>query len=151
MGRPGLIDGPFALLLGASTDLGPSHRDDTQLTAALRDATQPQDLVGWAHEQGLSVHWRPGDNWAIVEGNAENVASAFDVEVHDSNQPGRHTNPHPQHRPLTQRLRLRAGHERLQHVIQCCPSTDSNEAKHAQTLGRNSDSPRSVSSYSPFA
>jgi kumamolisin len=40
-------------------------------------------LVGWAHEQGLSVHWRPGDNWAIVEGNAENVASAFDVEVHD--------------------------------------------------------------------
>ena len=41
---PALIGGPFALLLGASTDLGPSHRDDTQLTVALRDSAQPAQL-----------------------------------------------------------------------------------------------------------
>ena len=27
--------------------------------------------MGWAGEHGLSVRWRPGDNWAIVEGEAE--------------------------------------------------------------------------------
>ena len=78
-----MIGGPFALLLGASTDLGPSHRDDTQLTVALRDSTQPDALVGWARGQGLSVRWRPGDEWAVVEGAAEGRGTAFDVEVHD--------------------------------------------------------------------
>ena len=77
------IGGPYALLLGASTDLGPSHRDDAQLTVALHDSTRPEALVGWAQGQGLSVRWRPGDNWAIVEGAAENVGSAFGVQVHD--------------------------------------------------------------------
>ena len=80
---PAMISGPFALLLGASTDLGPSHRDDTQLTVALRDSAQPERLVGWASGQGLSVRWRPGHNWAVVEGDAEKVGSAFGVEVHD--------------------------------------------------------------------
>ena len=80
---PDMISGPFALLLGASTDLGQSHRDDTQLTVALRDSRQPEQLVGWAHGQGLSVRWRPGHNWAVVEGDAEKVGSAFGVEVHD--------------------------------------------------------------------
>ena len=78
-----MIGGPFALLLGASTDLGPSHRDDTQVTVALRDTAQPKRLVGWARGQGLSVRWRPGHNWAVVEGDAEKVGSAFGVEVHD--------------------------------------------------------------------
>ena len=78
-----VISGPFALLLGASTDLGPSHRDDTQLTVALRDSTPPVRLVGWARGRGLSVRWQPGHDWAVVEGEAEKVGSAFDVEVHD--------------------------------------------------------------------
>jgi kumamolisin len=80
---PGLIGGPFALLLGASTDLGPSHRDDTQLTAELRDSKRPNELVGWAQGQGLSVRWQPGKNWAVVEGQADKVGSAFGVQVHD--------------------------------------------------------------------
>lgn len=79
----GLIGGPYALMLGASTDLGPSHRDDTQLTAELRDSTQPIHLVGWARSQGLSVRWQPGKNWAVIEGDAQKVGSAFGVEVHD--------------------------------------------------------------------
>ncbi len=29
------------------------------------------------------MRWRPGEDWAVVEGAAENVANAFDVEVHD--------------------------------------------------------------------
>ena len=33
--------------------------------------------------QGLSVRWRPGHDWAVLEGAAENLAAAFDVEVHD--------------------------------------------------------------------
>ena len=80
---PGLIGGPFALLLGASTDLGPSHREDTQLTAELRDSKRPKELVGWAQGQGLSVRWQPGKNWAVVEGQADKVGSAFGVQVHD--------------------------------------------------------------------
>ena len=79
----GMVSGPFALLLGASTDLGPSHRDDTQLTVELRDSARPTRLVGWARGQGLSVRWQPGKNWAVVEGEADKVGSAFDVEVHD--------------------------------------------------------------------
>lgn len=80
---PALIGGPFALLLGASTDLGPSHRDDTQLTVALRDTARPDQLVGWARNKGLSVRWRPGHDWAVIEGHAEKVGNAFGVEVHD--------------------------------------------------------------------
>ncbi len=80
---PGLINGPYALMLGASTDLGPSHRDDTQLTAELRDTTQPIQLVGWARDQGLSVRWQPGKNWAVIESDAPKVGSAVGVEVHD--------------------------------------------------------------------
>ncbi len=80
---PGLISGPFALMLGASTDLGPSHRDDAQLTVELRDSAQPVQLAGWARGQDLSVRWQPGHDWAIVEGEAQKVGSAFGVEVHD--------------------------------------------------------------------
>lgn len=80
---PRMISGPFALLLGASTDLGPSQRDDTQLTVELRDSTRPARLVGWARGQGLSVRWQPGKNWAVVEGGADRLGSAFGVEVHD--------------------------------------------------------------------
>jgi kumamolisin len=80
---PAVIGGPFALLLAASTDLGPSHREDTQLTVALRDSTRPERLVDWSRSHGLSVRWRPGDNWAIVEGGAERLGDAFAVPVHD--------------------------------------------------------------------
>jgi kumamolisin len=80
---PALIGGPFALLLASSTDLGPSHRTDAQLTAALRDAMRPVALVDWAGGHGLSVRWRPGDNWAIVEGAATDLANAVAVAVHD--------------------------------------------------------------------
>lgn len=80
---PGSVGGPYALLLGASTDLGPSHRDDTQLTVELRNSKQPHQLVGWARGQGLDVRWQPGDNWAVVAGKADKVGSAFDVEIHD--------------------------------------------------------------------
>jgi kumamolisin len=82
-GGAGLIGGPYASLLASSTDLGPSHRSDTQLTVALRDSQRPDALFGWADDNGLSVRWRPGVSWAVVEGAAENVAKAFDVEVHD--------------------------------------------------------------------
>ena len=77
------ISGPYASLLESSIDLGPARTDHVQLTAALRVATRPYLLMGWAQHQGLSVRWRPGDTWAILEGAATAVAGAFDVEVHD--------------------------------------------------------------------
>ncbi len=80
---PGQIDGPFASLLSASTDLGPARGQHVQLTAALHDRTRPDALMGWAGEHGLSVDWRPGDDWAIIEGKPENVSRALEVEVHD--------------------------------------------------------------------
>jgi kumamolisin len=77
------IAGPYSYLLASSTDLGPSHRANTQLTAALRDPVRPEALFGWADNNGLVVRWKPGEDWAILEGAAEEVASAFGVEVHD--------------------------------------------------------------------
>jgi kumamolisin len=79
----GAIAGPYASLLASSADLGPSHRADTQLTAALNSSNRPDALFGWAHQHGLAVRWRPGEQWAIVEGAAEKVADAFGVDVHD--------------------------------------------------------------------
>ncbi len=80
---PQTIAGPLARLLGASTDLGPSRVGDTQLTAELSEAQRPVALTGWAEERGLSVRWRTGDRWAIVEGAAQKVGRAFGVDVHD--------------------------------------------------------------------
>ncbi|MCW2556358.1 MAG: putative protease [Mycobacterium sp.] len=77
------IGGPFALLLAASTDLGPARGDHVQLTAALQRPTSPDALIDWAGEHGLSVRWQPGEDWAIVEGGPESVSRALEVEVHD--------------------------------------------------------------------
>jgi kumamolisin len=80
---PKEIDGPFASLLADSTDLGPARGEHVQLTAKLKAAVHPDGLIGWADEQHMSVRWRPGDDWAIVEGTPHDVASAFGVEIHD--------------------------------------------------------------------
>ena len=78
-----MITGPFASLLASSTDLGPSRAGDAQLTVTLPSLARPEDLMGWATTRGLWVRWRPGDEWAIVEGAAGDVARAFEVSVHD--------------------------------------------------------------------
>jgi len=77
------IAGPYSYLLASSTDLGPSHNSNTQLTVALHKAARPGSVFDWADRHGLSVRWGPGQDWAVVEGAAEKVADAFDVEVHD--------------------------------------------------------------------
>lgn len=78
-----LIQGPYASLLAASTDLGPARPQQIQLTAALAGHQRPDDLIDWTHDRGLTVSWRPSDDWAIVEGNPDAIARAFDVTVHD--------------------------------------------------------------------
>ncbi|OBF28215.1 peptidase S53 [Mycobacterium sp. ACS1612] len=80
--QPG-IRGPMALLLTSSTDLGPSRDGSVQLTAALSDPVRPAALFDWAGAQRVSVRWRPGDAWAVIEGAAQDVASALRVPVHD--------------------------------------------------------------------
>ena len=77
------IGGPYADLLDSSTDLGPARDEHVQVTAALRDARRPERLIAWSDEQGLSVRWRDGDAWAVVEGPASSVSSAFGIDVHD--------------------------------------------------------------------
>ena len=79
----GRIDGPYAALLTSSTDLGPARGDHVQLTAALHDARRPERLLQWSTENGLSVRWRDGDTWAVVEGPPAAVSAAFHVDVHD--------------------------------------------------------------------
>ena len=81
--QPAEIEGPFASLLADSTDLGPARGEHVQLTAKLNEPTQPDGLIGWADEQHMTVRWRPGDDWAIIEGTPHDVASAFHVEIHD--------------------------------------------------------------------
>lgn len=78
-----LIEGPFASLLGASTDLGPAREQSIELTATLTDESRPTALMDWARDQSLSVQWRPGDDWVIVEGSPDAVERAFDVSVRD--------------------------------------------------------------------
>ncbi len=78
-----LIGGPYARLLADSTDLGPARAARVQLTAALTEGTTPVGLTRWAGDHGLSVRWRAGDPWAVVEGPPDAVADALDVAVHD--------------------------------------------------------------------
>ena len=78
-----VITGPMAALLASSTDLGPALTSQVQLTVALGDHLRPDALIGWTAKNGLSVRWRPGDDWAIVHGPPTKVAAAFGVAVHD--------------------------------------------------------------------
>jgi kumamolisin len=78
-----VITGPFAALLAASTNLGPSRAGDVQLTVTLRGAARPTTLIDWASAHRLAVRWQPGADFAIVTGAASGIADAFGVPVHD--------------------------------------------------------------------
>jgi len=78
-----VITGPYASLLAASSNLGPSHAVDAQLTVTLSTLARPATLMNWAESRGLAVRWRAGDDWAVVAGSADRLAAAFDVPVHD--------------------------------------------------------------------
>jgi kumamolisin len=78
-----VIGGPYGWLLTSSTDLGPARSGHAQLTVALHHSTRPEALTQWAKSRGLSVRWRPGEDWAFVEGAPANVARAFRVAVHN--------------------------------------------------------------------
>ncbi|MDA2891191.1 S53 family peptidase [Mycolicibacterium sp. BiH015] len=78
-----LIEGPYASLLDASTDLGPAQEQSIEITASLTDQSRPTALMDWAKDQSLTVRWRPGDDWAVVEGTPSAVERAFDVSVRD--------------------------------------------------------------------
>ncbi len=80
---PNAITGPYASLLAASIDLGPSRAADAQLTVTLPSTMRPEALFEWAEGRRLAVRWRPGNEWAIVHGAANDIARAFDVPVHD--------------------------------------------------------------------
>ncbi|MDY6997251.1 MAG: S53 family peptidase [Actinomycetota bacterium] len=78
-----LIEGPYASLLAASTDLGPARERSIEFTAGLTGGARPAALIEWARGQSLSVRWRPGDDWAIIEGAPADVGRAFDLSVRD--------------------------------------------------------------------
>ena len=80
---PVAIGGPYAAMLADSTDLGPSRGTTVRLTAALNGAGQPSALMRWAQRAGLSVRWRPGDTWALLEGDGGRIEEALGVPVHD--------------------------------------------------------------------
>ena len=80
---PADISDPFAWLLASSADLGTAAADHAQLTVALHNSTRPQALIDWAYSRRLSVQWKPGEDWAVVEGAAADIAGAFGVAVHN--------------------------------------------------------------------
>ena len=80
---PERIGGPYAALLAASADLGPARGRQVELTAALSGSERPHRLQDWARRHGLTLRWRAGDAWAVLEGPPGAVASALGVEVHD--------------------------------------------------------------------
>lgn len=81
--RADIIDGPYARMLAQAADLGPAREDSVRVTAALHRRAQPMKLEGWARDHGLSVRWRDGDDWAVIEGTPAAVADAFGVTVRD--------------------------------------------------------------------
>lgn len=83
----GPISGPYAALLAGSTDLGSARGAHAQLTVALRSTAHPQALISWAGRHGLTVRWRPGDGWAVIEGAPAKVAAGLGVDVHDYRAP----------------------------------------------------------------
>lgn len=85
-----LIAGPFARLLAQAADLGPARAERIQLTVELHAPTEPVALTRWAASHGLSVRWRAGDPWAVVDGAPGAVARALDVAVHDYRLGGGH-------------------------------------------------------------
>ena len=101
-----LIEGPYASLLAASTDLGPAREQSIQLTASLTDQSEPQALIDWAREKTLSVQWRPGDDWVVVEGSPNAVERAFDVSVRDyQGRKGQHFYASPHQPSVPEHLR----------------------------------------------
>lgn len=84
---PALIGGPFAALLADSNNLGPSHTDGAQLTVTLPTAARPDGLMNWATSRDLWVRWRAGEQWAVLEGAADDLADAFHVAVNDYRAP----------------------------------------------------------------
>ena len=87
-GLSNAISGPYGRLLAESIDLGPAHGDRVQLTAALHRRAEPVLLNAWARAHDLSVRWRDGDDWAVIEGGPDAVAGAFGVAVRDYRAPG---------------------------------------------------------------
>lgn len=78
-----VITGPYASLLAASTNLGPSRAGDAQLTVTLATPARPDALIDWAATHRLAVRWQPGEAWAVVAGPADAVSGAFEVPVRD--------------------------------------------------------------------
>ena len=78
-----VIGGPYARLLQGSADLGPARTGRVRLTAALHRAAEPRELRRWAAANDLSVRWRDGDDWAVLEGPPAAMSEAFGVPVHD--------------------------------------------------------------------
>lgn len=81
--RNDAISGPYAFLLAASKNLGPSQAGDAQVTVKLQAAARPDALIEWAASHQMAVRWQPNQAWAIVTGPAANVGKAFDVPIHD--------------------------------------------------------------------
>lgn len=77
------VSGPLAHLLSASADLGPSQMRQVRMVAALSQPDRPERLIEWASLAKLSVNWRPGDNWAVIQGAARDLGSALGVDVRD--------------------------------------------------------------------
>ena len=78
-----VITGPYASLLAASTNLGPSRVGDTQITVTLAERSRPDALMTWAASHRLAVRWHPGEDWAVLAGAAGDLSRAFDVPVRD--------------------------------------------------------------------
>jgi kumamolisin len=75
------IGGPYSRMLATATDLGPARNDSVRINVALHQPSRPARLDAWAGAHNLSVRWRDGDDWAVVEGAAAAVSQAFGVPV----------------------------------------------------------------------
>lgn len=75
------IGGAYGRMLSSSDDLGAAREGQVRVIAGLRGAERPVGLNAWARARNLTVRWRDGDPWAVIEGGATEVAKAFGVAV----------------------------------------------------------------------
>jgi kumamolisin len=91
---PGLAPGIGARLqsswgriLSGSRDLGPSRAETVSVLAELDSSAPPAALERWAAEDRLSLHWSPGDQWAVVSGTPSALDRALRVRIDDYRSP----------------------------------------------------------------
>jgi kumamolisin len=87
----GALGASWRSVLASSKNLGPSRAAHSGVIARLRDNSEPRALEQFAAAAGLRVSWKPGDDWAVVNGPALLLGRALHVTIDEFRAPNGRT------------------------------------------------------------